>query len=79
MAAQAIQSRATGEQSFVSGSLELDGPQLVEALYRSGRAEVASGIERELARTVGFGDVDDPTQLMARETYEGVAALAPAA
>ena len=50
---------------YVTGSIELDGPQLAEiVLGFDGVADARSVIEHELGHLVGLDHVDDPTQLM---------------
>ena len=54
-----------GPKSFVTGSLELDAPQIAEDLDRSeGAAYATAVILHELGHVMGLEHVDDPTQLM---------------
>ena len=65
-----------GPKSFVTGSLELDAPQITEDLRRAAGAEYATAvILHELGHVMGLEHVDDPLQLMYPEigTPEGLA------
>lgn len=54
-----------GPKSFVTGSLELDAPQIAEDLDRAeGAAYATAVILHELGHVMGLEHVDDPTQLM---------------
>ncbi|MET4135274.1 matrixin family metalloprotease [Pseudarthrobacter sp. PvP090] len=54
-----------GPKSFVTGSLELDGPQIAEDLSRTDGAAYATAVVlHELGHVMGLEHVDDPTQLM---------------
>lgn len=54
-----------GPKSFVTGSLELDAPQITEELDRADGAPYATAvILHELGHVMGLEHVDDPTQLM---------------
>jgi hypothetical protein len=54
-----------GPKSFVTGSLELDAPQIAEDLDRSeGAAYATAVILHELGHVMGLEHVDDPAQLM---------------
>ncbi len=58
---------------YVTGSVELDAPQLSEHLYSGGGALLARAvIQHELGHLVGLDHVDDAGQLMYPETREGV-------
>lgn len=66
-----------GPKSFVTGSLELDAPQITEELDRAeGAAYATAVILHELGHVMGLEHVDDPAQLMYPEigTPEGLAA-----
>jgi hypothetical protein len=65
-----------GPKSFVTGSLELDAPQITEDLRRaSGGAYATAVILHELGHVMGLEHVDDPLQLMYPEigTPDGLA------
>ncbi|MET4094997.1 matrixin family metalloprotease [Arthrobacter sp. UYCu712] len=65
-----------GPKSFVTGSLELDAPQITEDLRRpSGAAYATAVILHELGHVMGLEHVDDPVQLMYPEigTPDGLA------
>lgn len=67
----------TGSKSYISGSLDLDAPQITELLGVSGGTHYVSAvIQHELGHVVGLDHVDDPTQLMYPEigTPDGLAA-----
>jgi hypothetical protein len=50
---------------YVSGSVQLDGPQVADVLRRpGGRDEARAIIQHELAHLLGLDHVDDRTQLM---------------
>lgn len=54
-----------GPLVYVSGQVELDGPQLAELLDQPGGRERAQAVvEHELGHLVGLAHVDDPAQLM---------------
>ena len=54
-----------GPKSFVTGSLELDAPQIAEDLDRAeGAAYATAVILHELGHVMGLEHVDDPAQLM---------------
>ena len=54
-----------GPKSFVTGSLELDAPQIAEDLSRrDGAAYATAVILHELGHVMGLEHVDDPAQLM---------------
>ncbi|MGY3318249.1 hypothetical protein ACVWYS_002964 [Arthrobacter sp. TE12231] len=66
-----------GPKSFVTGSLELDAPQITEDLGRSDGASYATAvILHELGHVMGLEHVNDPAQLMYPEigTPDGLAA-----
>ncbi|MEC5181495.1 matrixin family metalloprotease [Arthrobacter sp. CG_A4] len=55
----------SGPKSFVTGSLELDAPQIAEDLGRPDGADYATAvILHELGHVMGLEHVDDPVQLM---------------
>ena len=65
-----------GPRSFVTGSLELDAPQITADLRRTAGADYATAvILHELAHVMGLEHVDDPAQLMYPEigTPDGLA------
>lgn len=49
---------------YVTGSIDLDGPQLAEIVMAEGSASARAVIEHELGHVLGLDHVDDPTQLM---------------
>ena len=62
-----------GPQVYVTGQVELDGPQLAEVLTRPGGAQaVTAVIQHELGHLVGLDHVTDPTQLMHPQASAGV-------
>lgn len=66
-----------GPKTFVTGSLELDAPQIALDLERGdGSAYASAVILHELGHVMGLEHVDDPTQLMYPEigTPDGLAA-----
>ncbi|BCW69826.1 hypothetical protein NicSoilB8_08700 [Arthrobacter sp. NicSoilB8] len=66
-----------GPKSFVTGSLELDAPQIAEDLDRTqGAAYATAVILHELGHVMGLEHVDDPAQLMYPEigSPDGLAA-----
>jgi hypothetical protein len=66
-----------GPKTFVSGSLDLDAPQIAGELgHAEGSAYTTAVILHELSHVMGLEHVDDPTQLMYPEigTPEGLAA-----
>ena len=66
-----------GPKSFVTGSLELDAPQIAEDLDRAeGAAYATAVILHELGHVMGLEHVDDPAQLMYPEigSPDGLAA-----
>lgn len=66
-----------GPKSFVTGSLELDAPQIGADLYRvDGTGYATAVILHELGHVMGLEHVDDPVQLMYPEigTPDGLAA-----
>lgn len=66
-------SRHGGPTVYVTGQVELDGPQLQARMARpSGEAVVRGVIEHELGHLVGLDHVDDPTQLMYPRTTAAV-------
>lgn len=55
----------TGPKSYVTGSLELDAPQIKGLLSVPGGAHYVSAVvQHELGHVVGLDHVDDPVQLM---------------
>ena len=65
-----------GPRSFVTGSLELDSPQITEDLRKASGAGYATAvILHELGHVMGLEHVDDPLQLMYPEigTPDGLA------
>jgi hypothetical protein len=61
---------------YITGSIELDGPQLAEiVLSPEGVAGARSVIEHELGHVVGLDHVEDPSQLM-NPTGSGVTTFA---
>ncbi len=66
-----------GRAVYVSGSVELDGPDLQVILARpGGRDEVRAVVEHELAHVLGLDHVNDPSQLMNPEGAPGVTSYA---
>ncbi|WP_396020545.1 matrixin family metalloprotease [Arthrobacter sp. ISL-48] len=66
-----------GPKTFVTGSLELDAPQITEELAQpDGQLYATAVILHELGHVMGLEHVDDPTQLMYPEigTPDGLAA-----
>lgn len=66
-----------GPKTFVSGSLDLDAPQITGELnHPEGSAYATAVILHELSHVMGLEHVDDPTQLMYPEigTPDGLAA-----
>ncbi|MFJ5955225.1 matrixin family metalloprotease [Paenarthrobacter sp. NPDC092416] len=54
-----------GPKSYISGSLQLDSPQVAELLAEPGGADyVLAVIQHELGHVMGLDHVDDPVQLM---------------
>lgn len=49
---------------YVSGSIELDGPELTGLLEDGGRDVVRAVVLHEIGHLVGLGHVDDPAELM---------------
>ena len=73
MAGSVHMSVAGSPHVYVTGSVELDAPQLSEHLYSGGGALLARAvIQHELGHLVGLDHVDDAGQLMYPETREGV-------
>ena len=66
-----------GVKTFVTGSLELDAPQITDELRQAdGKLYATAVILHELGHVMGLEHVDDPTQLMYPEigTPDGLAA-----
>ncbi|MFD1211899.1 peptidase [Arthrobacter sp. GCM10027362] len=62
-----------GTAAYVSGQVELDGPQFRDLLATAGgEAAAASIIMHELAHLVGLDHVEDPTQLMNTEARRDI-------
>ncbi|NKX52942.1 peptidase [Arthrobacter mobilis] len=62
-----------GTAAYVSGQVELDGPQFRKVLATAGgQAAAAAIIMHELAHLVGLDHVEDPAQLMNAEARAGV-------
>ena len=62
---------------YVTGAIELDGPELAEILtLAEGKADVRGVIEHELGHLVGLDHVNDPTQLMNPSTDGSVTTYA---
>ncbi len=55
----------SGLKSYVTGSLDLDAPQIMELLHVPGGARYLSAVvQHELGHVVGLDHVEDPIQLM---------------
>ncbi|MEV7605029.1 matrixin family metalloprotease [Paenarthrobacter sp. NPDC089322] len=53
-----------GPKSYITGSLELDTPQVAELLDEGGADYVLAVMQHELGHVMGLDHVDDPIQLM---------------
>ncbi|MFJ4028258.1 matrixin family metalloprotease [Paenarthrobacter sp. NPDC089989] len=54
-----------GPKSYITGSLELDTPQIAELLAEEGGSDyVLAVMQHELSHVMGLDHVDDPVQLM---------------
>jgi Matrixin len=62
-----------GQRVYVTGQVQLDARQLADDLAGPhGAAQVRAVLEHELGHLVGLAHVDDPTQLMYRESTGAV-------
>jgi len=64
----AVEDSYTGARRYVTGTVSLDAPQLMEVLHRTdGAAQVRAIVMHELGHLVGLDHVADPQELMYRD------------